>query len=204
MPLPCCDNNGCFLAQPLLHSQRDTSYRCSTTPATPRTGSGFRNCTPVSFLFSDGSHLPMKWYEVRKAIRFRSRSNCVARSKENGRTGPILRSPLPPAHRLLSAAGLPAPFKGIPLAAGEHRFRDATSFDGVLELHIFDKPLRLLVMDAIERIEVSLRGAWAHHLAMKYGPHGYLDPGLYRRAVRYAQEFSKLMEDPRRSQDDSS
>lgn len=93
------------------------------------------------------------------------------------------------------------PFEGIPQATGEHRFRDTTSFDDVLELYIFDRRLRLLVMDAIERIEVSLRGGWAHHLAMKYGPHGYLDPGLYHRADRYAQAFSKLIEDLRRSKD---
>jgi abortive infection bacteriophage resistance protein len=56
-------------------------------------------------------------------------------------------------------------------------------------------------MDAIERVEVSLRGTWAHHLAMKYGPHGYLDPLLYWRADRYAQAFSRLIEDLERSKD---
>jgi abortive infection bacteriophage resistance protein len=56
-------------------------------------------------------------------------------------------------------------------------------------------------MDAIERVEVSFRGTWAHHLAMKYGPHGYLDPTLYHRADRYAQAFSKLIEDLSRSKD---
>ncbi|MBO9134594.1 Abi family protein [Rhizobium sp. B230/85] len=70
-----------------------------------------------------------------------------------------------------------------------------------MEIHILDRRLRLLVMDAIERIEVSLRGGWAHHVAMKYGPHSYLDPGLYHRADRYAQAFLKLIEDLRRSKD---
>ncbi|NTG88273.1 Abi family protein [Agrobacterium rhizogenes] len=37
---------------------------------------------------------------------------------------------------------------------------------------LFDRRLRLLATDAVERIEVSLRGCLAHHLAMKYGPHG--------------------------------
>ncbi|NTI03475.1 Abi family protein [Agrobacterium rhizogenes] len=41
----------------------------------------------------------------------------------------------------------------------------------------------------------------AHHLAMKYGPHGYLDPTLYNRADRYAQAFAKLIEDLDRSKD---
>lgn len=36
---------------------------------------------------------------------------------------------------------------------------------------------------------------------MKYGPHGYLDPGLYHRPDRYAQAFAKLIEDLARSKD---
>lgn len=67
--------------------------------------------------------------------------------------------------------------------------------------NVFDRRLRLLVMDAIERIEVSLRGSWAHHLAMKYGPHGYLEPSLYNCADRYAQAFARLIDDLNRSKD---
>lgn len=93
------------------------------------------------------------------------------------------------------------PFENAPQASGKHGFQAGTSFDQVLELYIFDRKLRLLVMDAIERIEVSLRGSWAHYLAMKYGPHGYLDPGLYHRPDRYAQAFAKLIEDLARSKD---
>ena len=38
-----------------------------------------------------------------------------------------------------------------------HKYKDNTSFDDVLNLYIFDRELRLLVMDAIERIEVAIR-----------------------------------------------
>ena len=38
-----------------------------------------------------------------------------------------------------------------------HQFKANTSFDDVLNLYIFDRELRLLVMDAIERIEVAIR-----------------------------------------------
>lgn len=93
------------------------------------------------------------------------------------------------------------PFEESAPAAGDHKFKVGTRFDDVLALYIFDRRLRLLVMDAIERIEVSLRGSWAHHLAMKYGPHGYLDPMLYDRADRYAQAFASLIEEIERSKD---
>lgn len=38
-----------------------------------------------------------------------------------------------------------------------HQFKTNTTFDDVLNLYIFDRELRLLVMDAIERIEVAIR-----------------------------------------------
>ncbi|MGO6896409.1 Abi family protein [Rhizobium ruizarguesonis] len=93
------------------------------------------------------------------------------------------------------------PFEGAAPAVGEHQFLAGTSFDDVLSLYVFDRRLRLLVMDAVERVEVSLRGSWAHHLAMKYGPHGYLEPAQYDRADRYAQAFATLIEEIGRSKD---
>ncbi|MER8515519.1 Abi family protein [Mesorhizobium sp. M1060] len=93
------------------------------------------------------------------------------------------------------------PFEDTAPAGEEHKFRPDTCFDDVLALYVFDRRLRLLVMDAVERVEVSLRGTWAHHLALQYGPHGYLNPLLYRRPDRYAQAFAKLIDDLDRSKD---
>ncbi|MBY3043712.1 Abi family protein [Rhizobium leguminosarum] len=93
------------------------------------------------------------------------------------------------------------PFEEQAPTAGDHKLRAGTSLDDVLGLYVFDRRLRLLVMDAIERIEVSLRGCWAHHLAMKYGPHGYLDPTIYDRPDRYAKAFTSLIEEIDRSKD---
>jgi abortive infection bacteriophage resistance protein len=92
-------------------------------------------------------------------------------------------------------------FEDATPAAGGHIFKAGVSFEDVLKLYVFDRRLRLLVMDAVERVEVSLRGTWAHHLAVKYGPHGYLDPALYFRADRYAQAYSTLIADLDRSKD---
>ena len=47
-----------------------------------------------------------------------------------------------------------------PAAAGDHAFRPGTRFEDVLALYVFDRQLRLLVMDAIERVEVALRAGW--------------------------------------------
>lgn len=36
-----------------------------------------------------------------------------------------------------------------------HQFKESTSFDDLLNLYIYDRKLRLLLLEAIERIEVS-------------------------------------------------
>ncbi len=93
------------------------------------------------------------------------------------------------------------PFEQPSSVNGDHMFKAGTSIEDALALYVFDRQLRLLVMDAIERIEVSLRGSWAHHLAMTNGPHGYLDPNLYDRPDRYAQAVTGLLEEIARSKD---
>lgn len=45
-----------------------------------------------------------------------------------------------------------------------HQFKANSSFDDILNLYVFDRELRLLVMDAIERIEVAIRAQVCHVL----------------------------------------
>lgn len=62
-----------------------------------------------------------------------------------------------------------------------HRFRQGTSFDDLLKLYVFDRHLRLLVMDAIERIEVAVRTVMAYELSHKYGDgHWLLNAELFK------------------------
>ena len=88
-----------------------------------------------------------------------------------------------------------------PAAAGDHAFRPSTRFEDVLALYVFDRQLRLLVMDAIERVEVALRAGWAHHMAMTHGSHGYLDQGLYDSRDRHARAVTTLSDEFRWSKD---
>ena len=62
-----------------------------------------------------------------------------------------------------------------------HQFKPGTTFDQVLESYLFDKQLRLLIMDAVERFEVSLRTQWAYHLSHQYGPHAHLNASNFKR-----------------------
>lgn len=80
-----------------------------------------------------------------------------------------------------------------------HTFRPGTSFDKVLDHYIFDRELRLLVMDAIERFEVSLRAQWAYHLAHTYGPHAHLEKRLFKPRWRHGENVTALQDTVKKS-----
>jgi abortive infection bacteriophage resistance protein len=93
------------------------------------------------------------------------------------------------------------PFEVSATVEGDHRFQAGVSFDDALALYVFDRQLRLLVMDAVERVEVALRASWAHHLAIQYGSHGYCDAAIYGRNDHYAKALTSLIEEIDRSRD---
>jgi abortive infection bacteriophage resistance protein len=64
-----------------------------------------------------------------------------------------------------------------------HYLRPGTSFDDVLGLYIFDRKLRLLVLDAVERVEVATRAAIGDHMSRSAGPHWYQDATHFARPI---------------------
>ncbi len=55
------------------------------------------------------------------------------------------------------------------------RFHPGTHFDVVWARYVFDRELRLLVMDAVERFEVAVRARLAYEHAHAGGPFGYAE-----------------------------
>ncbi|WP_245995317.1 Abi family protein [Sphingomonas olei] len=72
------------------------------------------------------------------------------------------------------------------------RFVAGTNFQTIIELYEFDRHLRLLILSAIERIEVAMRGSWAYALAHAGGPHSYLDASLYSDRRHFHDNLSRL------------
>ena len=64
-----------------------------------------------------------------------------------------------------------------PFRNPDDTFKAGTTFEKVWERYAFDRRLRLLVMDAIERIEIAVRSQLAYHHAHLHGAFGYaVDP----------------------------
>jgi len=83
-----------------------------------------------------------------------------------------------------------------------HQLKAGATFDEVYNLYRFDRELRLLVLDAIEHIEVSVRAIWAHEMAKVYGSHAHLDPTIWKNATYHLDNEKKLTEEVQRSKED--
>jgi len=66
------------------------------------------------------------------------------------------------------------------------RFKDDIDFEDIWKLYVFDRRLRFLVIDAIERIEVSLRSRWAYVLAQKFGILAYQDNSAFKKQILHS------------------
>ncbi|WP_306094388.1 Abi family protein [Qipengyuania flava] len=83
----------------------------------------------------------------------------------------------------------------LPPAAGvtrSKRFKPPTRFESVRDLYIFDRELRLLAMEAIDRIEIALRSRWTNRFAIQYGAHGHLHSQNFRDTNRHKDLLRKL------------
>lgn len=80
-----------------------------------------------------------------------------------------------------------------------HPFTSRISLDEIIGLYVFDRRLRLLVLNAIEKIEVSIRTQIIYHWAMKYGSHWHLDDNLYRNQIQFRKDMMRLQEEINRS-----
>ncbi|WP_068639600.1 Abi family protein, partial [Thauera butanivorans] len=79
----------------------------------------------------------------------------------------------------------------------KHSFLPGTSFADVLHLYIFDRELRLHLLDAIERLEIALRTQLANTLGEHHGPHGYLAATVFDSRYRHDWLIEKLESEAR-------
>ncbi len=88
-------------------------------------------------------------------------------------------------------------------AAGQvtNKFEAGTRFGHAVQLYELDRHLRLLVMDAIERVEVHVRTLLTYHLGHQYGPFGHTDPANFHPGFKHAKWLSKLEGEARQSKD---
>lgn len=71
----------------------------------------------------------------------------------------------------------------------QKNFVPGTTFQQVIDVYNFDRELRLLCLDAIERIEVALRASIVSEIAVGHTPHFFLDPQHFERIDGFVEFF---------------
>lgn len=86
----------------------------------------------------------------------------------------------------------------VPFKTGD-RFKEKANFEDVIALCLFDRKLRLLVLEAIEFIEIALRTHLVYHLSHTYGAFGHLNPKNFNPRFEHAEWLETLQQNIRGS-----
>lgn len=93
----------------------------------------------------------------------------------------------------LSAYGLPLQY-GDPVRLPKHLFKPGSSFGLIVRIYEFDRHLRLLTLDAIERLEVAVRGCISNTLCLGHkAPHWFMAAAHFRSSA-YQPELLAMLD----------
>jgi len=90
------------------------------------------------------------------------------------------------------------------------QFQSGTCFEHLIDLYEFDRHLRLLILDAIERIEVAFRERFNDAMAERYGPHWFMEPARFKEKLdsrsgepvfNHSEFLTKAYEEARRNKE---
>jgi abortive infection bacteriophage resistance protein len=81
----------------------------------------------------------------------------------------------------------------------DHPFKVPVTFEQIIDLYVFDRKLRGLVFDAMEKIEIAMRTQIIHQWAIPYGSHWQLNETLFRNTNRFNNQILSLQTEISRS-----
>lgn len=82
-----------------------------------------------------------------------------------------------------------------------HPFIKKVSFEEIIHLYVFDRQLRLLVFNAIEKIEIAFRTQIIYHFSLEKGAFWHVNPTLFNNPIQFANDIAKLQQEINRSKE---
>lgn len=73
-----------------------------------------------------------------------------------------------------------------------HHFYNDIRFEDIVRIYEFDRKLRLLVIDAVERIEIALRARIIDTMSVPYDPHWYMNAEYFVPKFRHDEFLGKI------------
>lgn len=86
------------------------------------------------------------------------------------------------------------PFEISP-TAGQTRskiFNAGTRFSDIVDIYVFDRKLRLLVMEGIDRFEIAVRARWTNRFSLAHGSHAHMHHMHFNNGFKHAQMYGKI------------
>lgn len=83
----------------------------------------------------------------------------------------------------------------------KHIFKPESKFEDVISLYNFDRELRLLIFDVIEKIEISLRTKLIYHLSHEFDPWWFQNSSLFQNPQALVETLYSIKEEVDRSKD---
>lgn len=82
-----------------------------------------------------------------------------------------------------------------------HIFKPESNFRDVVNLYNFDRELRIILFDVIEKIEISLRTKMIYHLSHEFDPWWFQKTELFSNTQELIKTLSSMQEEVTRSKD---
>lgn len=73
-----------------------------------------------------------------------------------------------------------------------HHFSQGTYFEDIIDVYNFDRHFRLIVFNAIERIEIALRTKLIYYLSLNHGECWYMNQNLFTDKIKHASFLTHL------------
>lgn len=89
----------------------------------------------------------------------------------------------------------------IPFQSAKDCFKTNCSFEDVYVLYRFDHELRMIIFDALERIEIAIRTSFTYFLAHEFGAFGYLNPKNFDKKFGHQLWLQRIEEEIKRSKE---
>lgn len=75
----------------------------------------------------------------------------------------------------------------IPFQNDTKEFHESTDFEHIIELYEFDSKLRFLLLETIEKIEISIRSVLVNTYSLSHGTNWYEDSSLFKDPIEHTK-----------------
>lgn len=84
----------------------------------------------------------------------------------------------------------------------EHPFTRHVDFDEIIHLYVFDRRLRFIIFNALEKVEIALRTKIIYEMSLSYGGHWQENPNLFINAEYFDNNTESIQREMKRSKED--